>query len=146
MFNRSRSGIALGAAILSIPGLSLTPQAGYTQQIEEIVVSVRRRDENLQEVPLSVSTIGEEELERFGINNTADVVQYTAGLEFDEGFGAQDTRIVIRGLSPTRGRQAEQSAAQQATAWQPWRGYAVIRAWAGCHRAASHNPSESQAT
>jgi AraC family transcriptional regulator of adaptative response / DNA-3-methyladenine glycosylase II len=50
------------------------------------------------------------------------------------------------GLSPTRGRQAEQSAAQQATAWQPWRGYAVIRAWAGCHRAASHNPSESQAT
>ena len=93
-------------AILAVPvGAVLAPAAGYAQQTpDEIIVSVRRRDESLQEVPLSVSTIGAEQIERLGINNVADVVQYTAGLEFDEGFGAQDTRITIRGLSPTRGR------------------------------------------
>ncbi|MDG1462820.1 MAG: TonB-dependent receptor [Gammaproteobacteria bacterium] len=104
MFKRSVCGITSAAAILSVPFFALVPQLGYSQQVEEIVVSVRRKNESLQEVPLSVSTIGEEEIQRYGINTTADVVKYTAGLEFDEGLGAQDTRIVIRGLSPTRGR------------------------------------------
>lgn len=36
------------------------------------------------------------------------------------------------GLSPDRGRAAEQAAARIAAAWRPWRSYAVIRAWAGC--------------
>ncbi|WP_291011779.1 AlkA N-terminal domain-containing protein [Hydrogenophaga sp.] len=48
------------------------------------------------------------------------------------------------GLSPLRGRLAEQAAALQAAAWQPWRGYAVIRAWAGCHRSAHAPSSESE--
>ena len=37
------------------------------------------------------------------------------------------------GLNPSRGRAAEQAAARIAAAWRPWRSYAVIRAWAGCH-------------
>jgi AraC family transcriptional regulator of adaptative response / DNA-3-methyladenine glycosylase II len=47
------------------------------------------------------------------------------------------------GLSPLRGRLAEQSAALQAAPWQPWRGYAVVRAWAGCHRSAHALSCES---
>lgn len=101
---RITAGAAALVAAVGAPALSVVPQTGYAQEVEEIVVSVRRRDENLQEVPLSVSTIGKEQLDRFGINNTQDVIKYTAGLNFDEGLGAQDTRIVIRGLSPTRGR------------------------------------------
>jgi len=104
MFKRNLYGINGAIAMLSVPFFVLAPEPGYTAQIEEIVVSVRRKNESLQEVPISVSTIGEDEIRRYGINNTADVVKYTAGLEFDEGLGAQDTRIVIRGLSPTRGR------------------------------------------
>ncbi len=66
---RKATGAAALVAISVAPAASLMPLAGYAQQVEEIVVSVRRRDENLQEVPLSVSTIGTEQIERFGINN-----------------------------------------------------------------------------
>ncbi len=104
MFKRSVLGLGSAAAVIAAPLIVLAPQAGYAQQVEEIVVSVRRKDESLQEVPIAVSTIGEDQIRRFGINSTQDVVKYSAGLEFDEGLGAQDTRIVIRGLSPTRGR------------------------------------------
>ncbi len=93
----------ISAAMVLAPAALVVPQAGYAER-DEIVVSVRRKEENLQEVPLSVTTIGEGAIERFGIENLDDVVKYSAGLEFDEGFGAQDTRVVIRGLSPTRGR------------------------------------------
>ena len=104
MFKRRILGISSAVAILFAPVLTLAPQLGYTQQIEEIVVSVRRKNESLQEVPISVSTLNEEQITRYGINTTADVIKYTAGLDYDTGLGAQDTRVVIRGLSPTRGR------------------------------------------
>ncbi len=104
MFKRRILGMTSAVAILFAPVLTLAPQLGYTQQIEEIVVSVRRKNESLQEVPISVSTLNEEQITRYGINNTADVIKYTAGLDYDTGLGAQDTRVVIRGLSPTRGR------------------------------------------
>lgn len=73
-------------------------------QIEEIVVTTRKRAENLQEVPIVVTAFTAESLQRKGLAELKDVVKYTAGVQFDEGFSAQDTRIVIRGLSPTRGR------------------------------------------
>jgi len=91
-----RHGILITAA-LSVPAVSLA-------QIEEIVVTVRKVEESLQDVPLSVTALDGEQLQRLGVNDIRSVVRYTPGLEFDDGFGAQDTRIVIRGLSPTRGR------------------------------------------
>jgi AraC family transcriptional regulator of adaptative response / DNA-3-methyladenine glycosylase II len=37
------------------------------------------------------------------------------------------------GLIPIRGTATNRAATERALAWQPWRSYAVIRAWAGHH-------------
>jgi len=70
----------------------------------EIVVTIRKQEESLQDVPLSVSVISDEEIARQGVNTLGDVARLTTGVILDQGFAPQDTRIVIRGLSPTRGR------------------------------------------
>jgi outer membrane receptor protein involved in Fe transport len=93
----------IGAAAVALPGV-LASAPGWAQAIEEMVVTTRRKEESLQEVPISVSAISSEEITRLGITNAKGVAKYTPGIELDEGFGAQDTRVVIRGLSPTRGR------------------------------------------
>jgi AraC family transcriptional regulator, regulatory protein of adaptative response / DNA-3-methyladenine glycosylase II len=41
------------------------------------------------------------------------------------------------GLNPVRGTAATRTATDHASAWQPWRSYAVVRAWAGCHASQS---------
>ncbi|MBL8630995.1 MAG: TonB-dependent receptor, partial [Rhodospirillaceae bacterium] len=74
-------------------------------QIEEIIVTTRKREESLQEVPIVVQAFNAAAIERKGIASLDDVAKYTSGLMLDEGANKQDTRIVIRGLSPTRGRQ-----------------------------------------
>ena len=74
-------------------------------QIEEIVVTTRKRSENLQDVPIVVTAFSNETMQRKGIADIEDITKYTPGLSYDEGFSKQDTRISIRGLSPTRGRQ-----------------------------------------
>lgn len=74
-------------------------------QIEEVVVTARKRAENIQDLPIAITAFSSEVIERKGITELADIAKYTSGVMLDEGFNKQDTRIVIRGLSPTRGRQ-----------------------------------------
>ena len=99
---RNISGL-VAASLVAVPAMLSFPVDGWAQ-IEEIVVTTRRREENLQDVPISVDILSAGQIQRFGIYSIGDVAKYTAGMEFDEGYGAQDTRIVLRGLSPTRGR------------------------------------------
>jgi outer membrane receptor protein involved in Fe transport len=73
-------------------------------QIEEIVVTTRKREENLQDIPLAVSAISAEQIQRQGISSLADVVENQPSVQFDQSYGPADNRITVRGLSNTRGR------------------------------------------
>ena len=42
------------AAMLLTPA-ALLPETGWSQQLEEVTVTARRREENLQEIPVSVA-------------------------------------------------------------------------------------------
>lgn len=86
------------AALACSPGMAWA-------QIDEIVVSVRKKAENLQDVPMSVTAFDADKIARQGIRNVTGVAKYTPSIQFDESFAQSDTRIVVRGLSPTRGRQ-----------------------------------------
>ncbi len=75
-------------------------------QIEEVIVSTRRKAESLQDVPIAVSAITAEQIQRQGITSLKDVVANQPSVQFDQSFGPSDTRITIRGLSNTRGRSS----------------------------------------
>lgn len=93
-----------GLALTGVAMLSLSAEA-WSQAIGEIIVTTRKRDENLQEVPIAISAFSEELIEKRGLNEIRDVVKLDSSILFDQGFAAQDTRITIRGLAPTQGRQ-----------------------------------------
>ncbi|MDX2145261.1 MAG: TonB-dependent receptor [Rhodospirillaceae bacterium] len=95
----------LGAALLVSTCLTGVAVDAHAQGIEEIVVTTRKRAENLQDVPIVITAFTAELMERKGIADIEDITKYTPGLSYDEGFSKQDTRIAIRGLSPSRGRQ-----------------------------------------
>ena len=87
-----------GGAALSVS------TAGWGAAVDEITVTTRRAEENLQEVPLSVTALSAEFLEKQGITTTAGVLQLVPGVQFDQSFSAADTRISVRGISSERGR------------------------------------------
>jgi outer membrane receptor protein involved in Fe transport len=72
--------------------------------LDEVVVTARKREETLIDVPLAVTAIGADALQREGIKDIEGVIDRDPSLGFDRGIAPYDTRIVIRGLSPTRGR------------------------------------------
>ncbi len=95
-----RSGILF--AVLAASTALIDVGSAYAQ-VEEIIVTARKRSENLQDIPLSITAITAETIDRKGITSLGGVLNLTAGLILDT-YSSQNTRVVIRGLSPTRGR------------------------------------------
>jgi iron complex outermembrane receptor protein len=92
------------AALVTAPTMLVLPTNGWAQSIEEITVTTRRKTESLQDVPLAITVIGAEEIERQGINSLKDIANLDPSVGFDTSYGPADTRVAIRGLSNTRGR------------------------------------------
>jgi len=70
----------------------------------EIVVTARKTAERLQDIPLSITAFGDEQIEKQGINGLDDVARLTPGVTFDLGGFPNDTRPAMRGMQAERGR------------------------------------------
>jgi iron complex outermembrane receptor protein len=83
-----RSGV-LALVFVVLPAHAQRPPAPDTAfvapALEEVVVSARRRDENLQDTPVSVSVFGREDLERRSITNLFDVAGHAPNLRSSAG-------------------------------------------------------------
>ena len=73
--------------------------------LEQIIVTARKREDNLQDIPVSVQAFSASDISRLGIANVSDVAEYSPSIIFDYGADPTAARIAIRGLHPTRGRQ-----------------------------------------
>ncbi len=73
-------------------------------ELDEIIVTARKVEERLQEVPLSIRVLGEDTIAREGIARLEDVARLVPGVTFDIGAFPNDTRPAIRGMQAERGR------------------------------------------
>jgi len=74
----------------------------YAQGVlEEVVVTAQRREQSLQEVPVSVTAFTGERLEQANISEAADYLALTPNVSFTEGFstGARGLGIGVRGVT-----------------------------------------------
>jgi iron complex outermembrane receptor protein len=80
------------------------PAGDAPPAFEEVVVTARRRSENLQTVPLSITAVSAETLEAKSISNSFDLASSTPGLSTQEG-NAQRNNVYffIRGQGSTAG-------------------------------------------
>ncbi|MDX2145767.1 MAG: TonB-dependent receptor [Rhodospirillaceae bacterium] len=111
-----RKLLSTSAGLVVIAGLhgGVTGSAFAQQQsaqtpsaLEEIVVTARKRAENLADVPLSITAFSADFLEKTGIENMTDLANQTPGLSFRQAFGRTGTgqgggssnRPIMRGQS-----------------------------------------------
>ena len=67
--------------------------------LEEVIVTAQKREQSLQDVPLSVAVISSDALRRRNINDIASLAQASPSLNFQEGFGPISTNFNIRGVA-----------------------------------------------
>lgn len=69
-------------------------------QLDQIIVTARKTEENLQDVPLAISAFSAQEIEDAAITSFQDVANFTPGLTFSNLYGQQLPVPVIRGVAP----------------------------------------------
>lgn len=74
-----------------------TPSAEVTK-LEEVVVEARRRRENLQDVPISITALSAEDMETFHLGNSTELQNHVPNLTINGAFGATNPQIFIRGV------------------------------------------------
>jgi iron complex outermembrane recepter protein len=80
------------------------PQAAAEAEVQDIVVTARRRNETSLTTPVAISAIGGAELDRRGINNIDSLARAVPTLLTSEATGsAQGGVVAIRGLSGVDG-------------------------------------------
>ncbi|MBV6423753.1 MAG: Vitamin B12 transporter BtuB [Steroidobacteraceae bacterium] len=92
----------LTALPLAVAALALASPPAWSQ-LEEIVVTARKQEERLQDVPIAVAAFSNEQLEERGARDMFDVSHFTPGFSFEKvnRYGVQGgvSRPVIRGMS-----------------------------------------------
>ncbi|MYH45028.1 MAG: TonB-dependent receptor plug domain-containing protein [Gammaproteobacteria bacterium] len=96
--------ILSAAVTAAVAGIAPPAQAQQQIQVEEVIVTARKVEENLREIPLTVAAFTEQSLEDQGIVSLQDIADSTPGFDFAQAFGRNDFRPVIRGQSNILGR------------------------------------------
>lgn len=106
---RLRSATALVGSMLAVvvtsPALAQADASPSTQNAEReandnlIVVTARKREESLQDVPLAVTAISQQELDRQFFQTVSEIEQLVPNVELaDNPFGGRQLNATIRGV------------------------------------------------
>ena len=102
------------ALSLYVPIYSANSSAQGASVLEEIVVTARKREESLLEVPLAITALTSADIEARGINEFKDIIAFTPGFHFAEhsvGRADRSNRIlVIRGMHISQENDHQQAA------------------------------------
>jgi outer membrane receptor protein involved in Fe transport len=66
----------------------------------EIVVTAQKREQNIQDVPISISVVGGEQMQRAGSAQLADYAAYVPGLQVDNAGSPGRSTLSLRGVAP----------------------------------------------
>jgi len=104
--HRKAALIALlgSSAIVALPMTAQAQSEAPTVSVGEIIVTARKREERLQDVPMSISAVGGEALESAGYTELNDLSRLTSNVFF-EAADRSKPLIFIRGIG-TRGYDA----------------------------------------
>jgi iron complex outermembrane recepter protein len=112
-----RSALPLGLLVVGILGASVTSAqtetpapASPSSGLEEIIVTSQRREERLQDVPISISAFTQEKMDAQGIRSVDDLTASTPGVNFERmglsaasNYNDENSDIAIRGIDSSAG-------------------------------------------
>lgn len=95
---RKKIGVPSALSVLASLVSAASPAAESSRAIEEITVTATRRSVGLQDVPVAITAIGSEQMEKRGLQQFSDYLPSIPGVSLQDR-GAGRNKIVIRGIS-----------------------------------------------
>ncbi|MFD1613297.1 TonB-dependent receptor [Sphingomonas tabacisoli] len=96
---------SLTAPLLAQPPAAETARSASSDGSSDIIVTARRLEERLQDVPISVTVYNQEQLDQRNIVNPSDLSVYTPSLASNRQYGTEKSSFSIRGFVQELGTQ-----------------------------------------
>lgn len=96
-------GLLVISAVLCIPAAA-QDRDEESSEIPRIIVTAQKREQTAQEVPISITSFGELELERSGIDEFVDYASRSPNVGFSQQGNRAFTKIGVRGVTNVGGR------------------------------------------
>ena len=90
--------LALRTAKIGVALFCVANSPIVSAQLEEIVVTAQKREQRLQDVPISVGMIDEETLDRSQFSDFRSLAKLSPSVTFQDGFAPVATNFVVRGV------------------------------------------------
>jgi iron complex outermembrane recepter protein len=87
------------AAGASVQGASAQDIPGASARSDEIVVTARRREERLQNVPIAITAVGNEDLSNANVTDLSSLANVAPGVTVPGSSGPNGQIVAIRGVS-----------------------------------------------
>ena len=87
------------SAALATPAVAIAQEEGASDPIENIIVTARKREEYLQDIPMSVQAIPESMLKDMGALSTEDYARFVPSMVWRKTYGAGGNQIIFRGIN-----------------------------------------------
>jgi iron complex outermembrane receptor protein len=105
MTNRANLLITAAAGALLLPCTAFAQDTAPAAQTavagdDEIVVTAQKREERLQDVPISISVVGGEQMQQSGASQLADYAAYVPGFQVDNAGSPGRSTLSLRGVAP----------------------------------------------
>jgi len=97
-------GVAGLSSLMTGAVASAQTSQGANAQLDEIIVTARRKSENIQSTPVTVSAFNANSLENLGVSNNIDIARFTPSVVFDNTStfaGIDSFQATIRGVGQT---------------------------------------------
>jgi iron complex outermembrane recepter protein len=99
--------LAIAAGSLGLqPAVAAQGPAAGDSELEEVVVTARKRDESFRDVPMTVSVFTEQAIAAAGIQKPADFIARVPNMTLVETQNAGNAFVVVRGVSQARNSEA----------------------------------------
>ena len=104
-------GVSALALALASPALAqVKPAPADNTAIEEIVVTATKREQTLQDVPISVAVTGQQTIERAQVRDLIDLQSVVPSLKVSQFNATGQTNFVIRGFGNGNGNDGIESS------------------------------------
>ena len=67
--------------------------------LDEIVVTAQKREQNIQDVGISITAFSGDQLKSFGVTSSVDIAALTPGVHISGNLAGQNTQFSIRGVT-----------------------------------------------
>ncbi len=91
--------LALAISAALVAPVAASAQDGGARGLDEIVVTARKREESLQDVPLSVTALTADDFERRRIDDLGGIADFTPGMNFEAFSSGFNPLVTVRGLT-----------------------------------------------